>query len=105
MTIEEFADGWMAERGIAWGAASREDVVRLLQELLALPRYTEDVGEAWAQLEALRLSNPAAQIQVTTEDGYWNCVIDDGARSVTSSADHAGRAISKALDHWREAAA
>jgi len=101
MKIEDFIDSWMKENKIAWGAASERDVIRMVKDVLALPRYTEDIEEAWGMIEALKDLDPDIRTVVSWDGITWNCTIRRGDDFVTSSYSTAPTAISRALDHWK----
>jgi hypothetical protein len=103
MKIEDFAESWMREHHISWGSASQFEIVSMLKDVLALPRYTEDIDEAWGMLEALKDLDPEITTTVSWDRITWNCTIRKGEKDfVSSSFKAAPMAISMALHHWRE---
>jgi hypothetical protein len=74
----------------------------MLKDVLALPRYTEDIDEAWGMLEALKDLDPEITTTVSWDRITWSCTIRKGEDFVSSSFKAAPMAISMALHHWRE---
>ena len=102
MRIEDFADHWMKEHRIAWGAASKDDIVKMVKDVLSLPRYTEDLNEAWGMLEALKDMDPDVRATVSWDSLSWNCTISKGDLFSVSSGETVAKAISSALHHWKD---
>lgn len=102
MKIEDFADHWMKERQIAWGAVSKGDMIQMVKDILALPRYTEDLNEAWGMLEALKDLDPDIRVTISWDGLSWNCTVSKGDLFSTSAGPDTATAISKALHHWKD---
>lgn len=104
MKIEDYADHWMKEHRIAWGAASMNDIMQMIKDILGLPRYTEDLNEAWGMLEALKDLDPDVRTSVSWDGVAWNCTISKGDLFSVSAGGTVAKAISSALHHWKDGA-